>query len=105
MSTNQLKPYSGIDRAPGPISAPTPQSEIDREYSGLRDNIGGLGGLVDALFEKLEGVISNAPSATSGETGKGPECYSKFGQSISEDAAKLRRQCDRIHMLLHALAI
>jgi len=88
------------------MAAPVPMPEIAREHQRLRESVEALGGVVSALHEKLRPVVLQQPTAVgNGACAKEQDCYSEVGQGINAATAGIRAHAERLHELLHSLAV
>lgn len=87
-------------------NAPVSIPEIAREHQMLRESVEALGGVVSALHEKLRPVVLQRPQAVgAGGGAKEQDCYSELGQGINSATAGIRSHAERLHDLLHSLAV
>ena len=88
------------------MNVPTSIPEIAREHQMLRESVEALGGVVSALHERLRPVVLQRPQVVAGGTGvKEQDCYSDLGQGINAATAGIRSNAERLHELLHSLAV
>jgi hypothetical protein len=88
------------------VGVPPPLPEIAREHEMLRESVEALGGLVSALHEKLRPIVLQRPQAVGNVASiKEQDCYSELGQGISTATAGIRAHAERLHDLLHSLAV
>ena len=84
---------------------PTEMPELAREHARLASTVDGLSNLVSRLCVTLQPVTKQVPTTGNAATPKEPDCHSPLGQAMAGATAGVRRECERLHDLLNALAV